>query len=77
MRGWLTREGTGTLYIEPGSPWENAYSESFNSRLRDELLNGELFYSLKEAGVLLEQWRRAYNWSFAKMMIPGLEGGRA
>ena len=61
VRAWLAREGTGTLYIEPGSPWENAYSESFNSRLRDELLNGELFSSEKEAVVLLEQWRRAYN----------------
>ena len=61
VKRWLAGEGTKTLYIEPGSPWENAYSESFNSRLRDELLNGELFSSLKEAEVLLEQWRRAYN----------------
>jgi putative transposase len=61
VRKWLAQEATATLYIEPGSPWENAYSESFNSRLRDELLNGELFSSLKEAEVLLEQWRRAYN----------------
>jgi putative transposase len=61
VRRWLKEEGTQTLYIEPGSPWENAYSESFNSRLRDELLNGELFSSLKEAEVLLEQHRRAYN----------------
>lgn len=61
VKGWLSQGGTGTLYIEPGSPWENAYSESFNSRLRDELLNGELFSSLKEAEVLLEQWRQAYN----------------
>jgi putative transposase len=61
VRKWLAQEGTQTLYIEPGSPWENAYSESFNSRLRDELLNGELFSSLKEAAVLLEPHRRAYN----------------
>jgi len=61
VRRWLACEGTATLYVEPGSPWENAYSESFNSRLRDELLNGELFSSEKEAQVLLEQWRRAYN----------------
>jgi transposase InsO family protein len=61
VRAWLAQGGTGTLYIEPGSPWENAYSESFNSRLRDELLNGELFSGLKEAEVLLEQYRRAYN----------------
>jgi transposase InsO family protein len=61
VRRWLAEEGTKTLYIEPGSPWENAYSESFNSRLRDELLNGELFSSEKEAKVVLEEWRRAYN----------------
>jgi transposase InsO family protein len=61
VKQWLQEVGTQTLYIEPGSPWENAYSESFNSRLRDELLNGELFSSLKEAEVLLEQHRRAYN----------------
>jgi putative transposase len=61
VRRWLACEGTKTLYIEPGSPWENAYSESFNSRLRDELLNGELFSSEKEAVVLLGQYRRAYN----------------
>jgi transposase InsO family protein len=61
VRRWLAEVGTRTLYIEPGSPWENAYSESFNSRLRDELLNGELFTSEKEAAVLLEQHRRAYN----------------
>jgi transposase InsO family protein len=61
VRRWLAQEGTQTLYIEPGSPWENAYSESFNSRLRDELLNGELFTSEREAAVLLEQHRRAYN----------------
>jgi transposase InsO family protein len=61
VKCWLAKEGTKTLYIEPGSPWENAYSESFNSRLRDELLNGELFSSEKEAAVLLEQHRRVYN----------------
>ena len=50
-----------TLFIEPGSPWENGYNESFNGKLRDELLNGEIFYSLAQAAVLVEQWRRAYN----------------
>ncbi len=50
-----------TLFIEPGSPWENGYNESFNGKLRDELLNGEIFYTLKEAKVLIEQWRRHYN----------------
>jgi len=50
-----------TLFIEPGSPWENGYNESFNGKLRDELLNGEIFYTLKEAQVLIEQWRKVYN----------------
>ena len=51
----------GTLFIEPGSPWENGYIESFNGKLRDELLNRELFYTLHEAQVLIEQWRQHYN----------------
>jgi len=50
-----------TLYIEPGSPWENGYNESFNGKFRDELLNGEIFYTLKEAQVLIEQWQEEYN----------------
>ncbi len=50
-----------TLYITPGSPWENGYNESFNGSLRDELLNGEIFYSLAEAKILIEAWRRHYN----------------
>jgi len=58
---WLGRLKVKTLYIEPGSPWENGYNESFNGRLRDELLNGEVFYTLKEAQVILEQWRHHYN----------------
>jgi putative transposase len=49
------------LFIEPGSPWENGYIESFNGRMRDELLNGEIFYTLKEAQVLIEMWRKEYN----------------
>jgi putative transposase len=61
VRDWLPRVGVKTLYIEPGSPWENGYNESFNGKLRDELLNGEIFYTLKEADVLIEQWRRHYN----------------
>jgi len=56
-RLWLKRLGVRTLFIEPGSPWENGYNESFNGKLRDELLNGELFYTLKEAKVLIEKWR--------------------
>jgi transposase InsO family protein len=61
VRDWLRRVDVKTLYIEPGSPWENGYNESFNGKLRDELLNGEIFYSLKEAQVLIELWRRHYN----------------
>ena len=61
LRNWLGKVGTGTLYIEPGSPWENGYCESFNGKLRDECLNGEIFYSLKEAQIVIEQWRVEYN----------------
>jgi len=57
VRHWLGRVGVQTQYIEPGSPWENGYNESFNGKLRDELLNGEIFFTLKEAEVLIEQWR--------------------
>ena len=61
LRKWLADTGAKTLYIEPGSPWENGYCESFNSKLRDEFLNGELFYSMKELRVLAERWRVHYN----------------
>ena len=61
VRRWITAVGSKTAYIEPGSPWENGYVESFNARLRDELLNGEIFYSLKEAQVVIENWRQHYN----------------
>jgi putative transposase len=61
VRNWLDRVGVKTLFIEPGSPWENGYVESFNGKLRDELLNGEIFYTLKEAKVLIESWRVHYN----------------
>jgi putative transposase len=61
LRRWLAKVGTGVLYIEPGSPWENGYCESFNGKLRDECLNGEIFYSLKEAQIVIEQWRVEYN----------------
>lgn len=61
LREWLTHVGSGTLYIEPGSPWENGYCESFNGKLRDECLNGEIFYSLKEAQIVIENWRTEYN----------------
>ena len=61
LRDWIAAVGSQTAYIEPGSPWENGYCESFNSKLRDELLNGEIFYSLAEAQVLIEAWRRHFN----------------
>jgi len=61
VRNWLGRVGVGTLFIEPGSPWENGYVESFNGKLRDELLNREVFYTLEEVRVLTEMWRQEYN----------------
>ena len=61
IRVWLNRIGVKTLFIERGSPWENGYIESFNGKLRDELLNREIFTTLEEAKVLIEQWRRGYN----------------
>lgn len=61
VRKWLKRIGVKTLFIEPGSPWENGYVEIFNGKLRDELLNGEIFYTMTEAKVLIERWRRHYN----------------
>jgi transposase InsO family protein len=61
VREWLDGVDVETLFIEPGSPWENGYVESFNGKFRDELLNGEIFYTLKEAQVIIERWRREYN----------------
>lgn len=61
VRQWLANTGVRTLYIEPGSPWENGYCESFNGKLRDELLDREIFYTLREAQVLIERWRVEYN----------------
>jgi putative transposase len=61
VREWLERVDVQTLFIEPGSPWENGYIESFNGKLRDELLNGEIFETLLEAKVLIERWRVEYN----------------
>jgi transposase InsO family protein len=61
VRDWLSRVGVRTLYIEPGSPWENGYIESFNGKLRDELLEPEIFDTLLEAKVLIERWRQEYN----------------
>ena len=61
VREWLGSIGVKTLYIEPGSPWENGYNESFNGKLRDEQLNTEIYYTLREAQVLIERWRHQYN----------------
>lgn len=61
VREWLGKVGANTLFIEPGSPWENGYNESFNGRLRDECLNVELFNNLMEAKIVIEHWRRQYN----------------
>src|SRR5215472_6520147 len=61
VQAWITAVGAKTAYIERGSPWENGYIESFNARLRDELLNGEIFYTLREAQIVVESWRRHYS----------------
>jgi putative transposase len=61
LRDWIAAVGAKTAYIELGSPWENGYCESFNGKLRDELLNGEIFYTMKEAQIVIENWRRHYN----------------
>jgi len=61
VQDWIAAVGARTAYIEPGSPWENGYCESFNARFRDELLNGEILYTLREAKVVIEEWRRHYN----------------
>ena len=61
VQEWITAAGARTAYITPGSPWENGFIESFNARLRDELLDGEIFYSLAEAKIVIESWRRHYN----------------
>lgn len=61
VRDWIAALGAKTAYIEPGSPWENGYCESFNAQFRDELLNGEIFYSQREAQILIKQWRIHFN----------------
>ena len=61
VQDWIGAVGARTAYIERGSPWENGFIESFNARLRDELLDGEIFYTLEEAKVIIESWRRHYN----------------
>ena len=61
VQDWIKAVGAKAAYIEPGSPWENGYCESFNARFRDELLDGEIFYGLREAQILIEKWRKHYN----------------
>jgi len=61
VRDWLGKVGVKTLFIAPGSPWENGYCESFNGKMRYDKLDGEIFYTLKEAQVVLEMWRQEYN----------------
>ena len=61
LRQWLTRLVVKTLFIEPGSPWENGYIESFNGKMRDELLDREIFFTLEEAKILIARWREEYN----------------
>jgi putative transposase len=61
VREWIGAVGAKTAYITPGSPWENGFIERFNARLRDEQLDGEIFYTLREAQIVIESWRRHYN----------------
>ena len=61
VQDWIAAVGANTAYIAPGSPWKNGFIESINARLRDELLNGEIFYTLREAQIIIESWRRHYN----------------
>jgi putative transposase len=61
VQEWIAAVGAKTPYIQPGSPWQNGYVESFNARVRDELLDGEIFYTLREAKIVIESWRRHYN----------------
>ncbi len=76
VRAWIGAVGARTAFIEPGSPWENGYCESFNARFRDELLNVEVFYSLREAQILIERWRRHYNFASLRPSFYVVEGNR-
>ena len=76
VQEWITAVGAKTAYIAPGSPWENGYVESFNARLRDELLDGEIFYTLREAQIIIESWRRHYNCASQHPSVYALEEKR-
>jgi len=77
VQEWITAVGAKTAYITPGSPWENGFIESFNARLRDELLDGEIFYSLNEAKIVIESWRRHYNRASEHPSVYVIEGKRS
>ena len=81
VRESIAAVGAKTAYIEPGSPWENGYVESFNARLRDELLDGEIFYTLREAQIVIESWRRHFNairpHEITRLQAAGTRGVRA
>jgi transposase InsO family protein len=72
LRDWIAAVGARTAYIEPGSPWENGYCESFNGKLRDALLNGEIFHSLKDARIVIEKWRKHDNEKRPHIALGGL-----
>ena len=76
VQDWIGALGAKTAYIERGSPWENGFVESFNARLRDELLDGEIFYSLAEARIVIESWRRHYNPASEHPSVYAIEGKR-
>ncbi len=76
VRGWIGGVGARAAFIEPGSPWENGYVESFNGKMRDELLAAEAFNTLREAQVLIERWRRHYNHSSQSTSLYVTEGNR-
>jgi putative transposase len=76
VQEWIGAVGAKTAYIAPGSPWENGFIESFNARLRDELLNGEIFYTLQEAKVVIESWRRHYKRASQHPSVYAIEGKR-
>ena len=76
VQDWIRAVGARTAYIAPGSPWENGFIESFNARLRDELLDGEIFYTLREAQIVVESWRRHYNPASQHPSVYAIEANR-
>jgi transposase InsO family protein len=76
VQEWIGTVGAKTAYITPGRPWENGFIESFNARLRDELLDGEIFYTLREAEIVIESWRRHYNPALQHPSVYAIEDNR-